>query len=120
MTPTQQAFAEGFQALAAESGLPCIFGSATFVGVASEIKPNDPRLAGSGDRLIEIYALTSSLPTPRPVNGDEFIQDGFYYRISRVDHIRPTGQSIFLVIECGEAPAVITSGFSDGVSDGFN
>jgi len=96
----QQAFAEGFCALLADHGLSWSFAYATFDGIVSPLKPNDPRMSGSSDRLFEVRALTSALPNPRPARGDVIATSGKYHRITRpLDDDLSTGITTILVAE---------------------
>jgi hypothetical protein len=96
-TPAEEAFSEGFSELAEVHGKKWTFGRASFVGVASVLKPDDPRMAGSADRIIEITAMTSGLPSLAPARGDEISSAGKTYRIIRLPDTDPaTGFTSFL------------------------
>jgi hypothetical protein len=99
-TPAQQAFSEGFTALLDVHGQTWTFGAATFAGVSSPLSPSDPRMVGSADYLLELEVLASSL-TQRPSQGDELIQDGFYYRVSHIHHVPARGVIVFLLTVAG-------------------
>ena len=97
MTNAEEDFAEGFAARAEVHGKTCTFGAASFTGIKSKLEPFDPRLKGSADRLFEISALTSSLPSARPKRGDNFTFGGASVRVHRDPDDQPTGETIFLV-----------------------
>src|SRR5690606_10510745 len=100
-TLAQAAFAEGFAALAGVHGNSWAFGSASFAGVASALKPDDPRMEGSPDRLIELIVRTSSLPAVPPKRGQEIRRqsDGAWHRITRQpDADDSTGFTTFILV----------------------
>lgn len=94
-TPAQEAFAEGFADLTADHGTPWSFGGVVFTGVASALKPDDPRLLGSLDRLLEIVAITATAPALK--KGDELLRDERYHRVVRVDPDSASGISSILI-----------------------
>jgi hypothetical protein len=98
-TPALDAFAEGFAELAGahDPDGSWSFGGVAFAGVASTLRPDDPRMAGSGDRMIEVQALTSSLPDPAPQRGNELTRGTRHHRIARADTDDATGYTTFLV-----------------------
>lgn len=98
-TPAQEAFAEGFAELAGvhDPDGSWSFGGVTFAGVASTLRPDDPRMAGSADRLIEVTALTADLPATLPTRGDELVRGTRRHRIARADTDEATGYTTFLV-----------------------
>ncbi len=96
-TLAQIALAEGLTTLIEVHGSTWTFGAALFAGVASQLRPNDPRLLGSADRLFEIRALMSALPSPAPERGNEISRDGTPYRIARVDYDLSTQIATILV-----------------------
>lgn len=104
-TPAQEAFAEGFAALAEIHATTWIFGGSSFSGVASPIKPDDPRMSGSPDRLFVVEAKTSEL-SPRPARGDELVRGSTYYRVVRIDREFATGLTTILVAEGAEVSAL--------------
>ena len=81
-TPAQEAFAEGFSELAADHATTWSVGSSSFAGVASVLKPDEPRLIGSTDRLLEITVLSASVPSAVK-RGAELTRDGRNHRITR-------------------------------------
>lgn len=82
-TPAEAAFAEGFAALASVHAKTWTFGGYSFRGVASALKPDDPRMIGSGDRLVEIEVLTADIEGIEIKRGDEWMCGGTAYRIAR-------------------------------------
>jgi len=100
MTPAQEAFAAGFSALS-ESFDPeksWAFGGASFAGVICEMKPDDPRMSGSGDRLFFVTVATASLPAIKPSRGDDLSHGGKFYRITqKPNENQNTGETIFIV-----------------------
>lgn len=97
-TPAQAAFAEGFSALLEEHGTTWSIGGRSFAGVASTLKPDDQRLPGSGDRVIELQTFSRAIRLIRPRRGDELLRAGLLYRISKVDHDHTTGISTLLIV----------------------
>jgi hypothetical protein len=98
-TPAQEAFAEGFSALASVHGSSWTFGDASFAGVATVLKPDDPRMAGSNDRLFEIVIPTAQLPETGPTRGDDLVRDDRHHRVARVDHDANSGLTTILIAE---------------------
>jgi hypothetical protein len=97
-TPAQDAFGEGFSALAEIHGQLWIFGGASFAGVASPLKTDDSRMPGAGDRLLELQVATVSLPTPAPRRGDDLMREGKAYHVTRLpDADTSTGITTFVV-----------------------
>lgn len=118
-TEAEEAFAEGFAALASVHGKTWTFGAATFVAVASVLKPDDPRLLGSSDRHFELQVSTAEMPSPRFTNGDELRQGSSFYRVARQpDADTATGITTTLVVLAGIAPAISTQPVSATVNDG--
>lgn len=81
-TPAQEAFAEGFTDLDSVHGTSWTVGSTSFRGVASILKPDDPRLLGSSDRLLEITVPSASVPSAVK-RGVELTRDGRNHRVTR-------------------------------------
>lgn len=75
------------------------FGSATFQAVADDLKPGDPRMAGSTDRHIELRVKTRLLTYPWPKRGNEGTSGGVTYRVVRSDHDAVTGISTMIVVQ---------------------
>lgn len=98
-TPLQAALAEGISALTEEQGSPLwSFGSAgSFAAPASALKPDDPRMQGSSDRLFEIIVPTALLPEPKPTKGAELSRSGSFHRVTRIDQDAQTGLTTILV-----------------------
>lgn len=98
-TPAQEAFEEGFDALAEihDPDRSWTFGDASFAGISSELRPDDPRMVGSSDSLFEMAVRTADLPSPAPRRGDELFHDGRYWRIARADASIVTGRTTFTV-----------------------
>jgi len=91
---------EGFMLLLDVHGQPWTFGAASFAGVASPLKPDDPRMDGSGDRLFEVQVVTTSLPAIKPGRGDAISCAGKFHRITRpLDNDFATGITSILVVE---------------------
>lgn len=110
-TEFQDAIADGLAAIAgAQVGL-WVFGSASFSGAESELKPSDPRMIGATDRLIEIRVVTAQLPFNYPKRGQEMVRDGELHRVHRVDHNHAAGVTVFLVHRSSEAAQFV--GLSD-------
>ena len=63
-TPAEEALAEGFGELVeSHSGSKLwYFGAASFAGILTNLRPDDPRIAGSADHLAELIVLTASMP----------------------------------------------------------
>jgi hypothetical protein len=90
-SPIKDAFEEGFDELAQESGDPLwYFGAASFIGISSALKTDDPRLAGGPDRMIEIMVKSASLPSPAPTRGNVITKDGKRYTVIREPMEDPT------------------------------
>jgi hypothetical protein len=96
-TPAQEAFAEGFEARFEVHGSLWTIGTALLRGIASTLKPDDPRMPASGDRLLDVECLTSELPSPAPARGGELVRAGKFHRIVRVDSDEATGATSILV-----------------------
>lgn len=97
-TPAEEAFAEGLSELSAGHGKTWTFGNVSFVGWVSALRPDDPRLQGSADRLLEIETVTASLPSRMPKRGNEIASGGVVYRLNRnPDRDVATGKTILLV-----------------------
>jgi hypothetical protein len=110
----QDAIAEGLAAISAAQSSLWTFGSSTFSGAESDLKPNDPRMVGAPDRLIEIRVVTALLPFNYPKRGHEMTRDGETHRVHRVDHNHQAGISIFLVHRSSEAAPFAYLADSDG------
>jgi len=99
-TIAEEAFAEGFADLLSVHGKTWTFGAATFSGVSSAIKSDDPRMEGSVDRLFEVVLSTADLPSPGPKRGDEISVGGATYRLARKPDANPaTGLTTLVVAE---------------------
>jgi hypothetical protein len=70
--------------IVAHTGDEWAAGLVVFMATAAELRPDDPRLAGQTDRLIELTAATASLPAGLKA-GTEIIRAGRAHRISRLD-----------------------------------
>lgn len=73
-------------------------GGVSFAGVASTLKPDDPRLAGGSDRMLELQVFTRAIRLLRPHRGDELVSRGLIYRITRIDHDHATGISNMIIV----------------------
>jgi hypothetical protein len=99
-TPAQEAFAEGFAELASVHAEQWTFGEASFAGVASALRPDDPRLQGNTDRVFELTVSTAAIPLPAPTRGDEIARGAARYRVIRPpDHDPATGLSSLLIVQ---------------------
>lgn len=78
------------------TGDECVFGDSTFMANLSPLKPTDPRLEGSPDRLIEASVATGALPSPAPRRGDTLLVNARHYRVVRTDHM-PTALTLILL-----------------------
>lgn len=108
-TPAQEAFAEGFASLLEDHGETWTFGSSSFAGVASVLKADDPRLAGSTDRHFEIQVSNDALPAVRPVRGEQVKRGRECYRVVRaIDVDSATGIATMLTVYAGTSPAITT------------
>jgi hypothetical protein len=73
------------------------FGTSTFAAVSSVLRPDDPRMVGSTDRLIELTIATEALPDTPPAAGDALLDAaGRTHRIVRTDD-SPHGLTSILV-----------------------
>jgi hypothetical protein len=100
-TPAQIALAEGFVALDEVHGQPCTIGVASIVARVASLPPDDPRLQGSTDRLVEIRISPANRPAELPKRGDELDVDSVTYRVAGEPAIdRSTGE---VVIPAAEA-----------------
>jgi hypothetical protein len=97
MTDGQAALADGFAVTLSVHGQTWTRTSdaASVVGVATKLKPNDPKLAGTNDQNVFILVADQLLspnvpaakcmPTTRLRNGDELTKGAKSYRVDRVD-----------------------------------
>ena len=107
-TIAQEAFAEGFAALSEVHATAFTFGATVFDGVASVLKPDDPRMLGSADTVLELQVTPAELPSPSFNRGDQLARDSILYRVSKSGHFdRATGVHTFELVESG--PAVATA-----------
>jgi len=98
LTEFQQAIADGVEAIAASQAGVWTFGALVFSASESDLKANDPRMAGAADRLIELRTVSAGLPAGNyPKRGSEISRGGETYRVHRADHFFSAGVSIFLV-----------------------
>ena len=81
-TPAQEAFAEGFSELDSVHGTTWTVGASSFRGVASILKPDDPRMLGAPDRLLEITVPSASVPAAVK-RGADLTRDGRKHRVTR-------------------------------------
>jgi hypothetical protein len=70
--------------------------SGEIFGTLSDLRPDDPRVAGRTERLLVLTVATHQL-TPRPRGGMELESDGLFYAIQRLDDHRNTGQTEILL-----------------------
>jgi len=118
-TEAEEAFAEGFAALTGVHGKTWTFGAASFVAVASTLKPDDPRLLGSTDRHVELQVSTIAMPSPRPAAGDDVRLGGQFYRLVRQpDADGATGITAIIVVFAGLVPTIVTAPASQTVQTG--
>jgi hypothetical protein len=98
MTEFQEAIADGVAAISAAQASVWSFGALVFTGAESDLKPNDPRMTGATDRLIELRVMSAGLPIASyPKRGDVITRGGESYRVNRADHFFASGLTIFLL-----------------------
>lgn len=96
-TALEDALAEGFTALLAVSGKPCVFGAASFTGVLGTLRRDDPRMLGATDHLCLLAVLATALPSPRPVLGSRLSIGGKYYKVAQSPIEQPSGVVEFVL-----------------------
>lgn len=96
-TVAQLALAKGFAALKSVHGSAWTFGAAEFLGVASALRPDDPRLSGAADRLIEVQVLTADMPATYPKRGNSVTHAGRTHSVVRVDDDLSSGITTILI-----------------------
>jgi hypothetical protein len=98
MTAGQQAIADGFAVTLAEHGQTWTRTSdgAQFIGVAGNLKPDNPHMAGAQDRDFPAYFADSTMPTPRLKKGDELTKDSKNFRVVRADYEEATAQWVVI------------------------
>jgi hypothetical protein len=98
-TPAQEAFAEGFSELSEVHATAWTFGASEFSGVASSIKPDDPRMIGGSVRLLELLVSPAELPSPSPKGGDQLERDSIFYTVSENGHFdEATGLWTYILV----------------------
>lgn len=105
-TAAQEALAEALGALS-EDHNPALWtdGVSSFAAVPTALKPDDPRMAGSSDRIFTLRVATSLLTYPYPKRGDELVSNGLAHPIKRADHNVSTGISTFEIYRATQIPA---------------
>lgn len=121
MSELQELLADAMDSLSELQGV-WSFGSQTFAGAADALRPNDARMVGSNDRILELRVQTSLFRYPYPRRGNELTSEGITYRVSRVDHDAITGISTLLLVQATSMEPTSQDGriaFSSGFSLGF-
>lgn len=105
-TAAQEALAEALGTLSVDHN-PADWtdGVSTFSAVPTALKPEDPRMLGSSDRIFTLRVETALLTFPYPKRGGEFVSSGLSYPIKRADHNVITGVSTFEIYRASPVPA---------------
>lgn len=98
-TPFQTLHLRAFRRALRTAGRAVAFGAESWQAVISPLRPDDPRLAGGTDRLIEIVQASDDLPSPAPEQSDALVIDGRWSRIARIDHDAASCLSTILATE---------------------
>jgi hypothetical protein len=88
-TALQSLHLRAFRRSLRTAGLEFAFGEATFEGILSTLRPDDPRLEGASKHLLELVVATEDLPDPRPRKGDTLTWEGTTYRVSETPASEP-------------------------------